>query len=100
MRSGHLPVLTRIPSCKIVLVKNKIQRRKREQGRELTGVLEVHLDFLKKNDRASLRNEVAGRVTGALQSQGADRVPAENNTEALCNTRTAKSEKEKHLSLH
>jgi len=83
-----------------VLVKNKIQRRKREQGRELNGVLNVHLDFLKKNDGASLRNEVAGRVAGALQSQGADRVPAENDTEALCNTSTAKSEKEKHLSLN
>lgn len=76
-RPGHLPVLTWIPFCKIVLVKYKIQKSG-QQGRELNGVLKIHLDFLKKKDGASLKNKVAGRVAGALQSRGADRVPTQN----------------------
>lgn len=59
--------------CKTVLVKYKIKKRG-QQGRELNGVLKIHLDFLKKKDGASLINKVAG----TLQRQGADRVPTQN----------------------
>lgn len=63
-------------------------------------MIKIYLNFPKKKNRASLRNELAGRVSGALQCQGADTVPEEAGTEAPWNKVTAKSEKEKHLSLN
>lgn len=59
LKSGHLVVLILIQFSKILLIsKTKIQRRKKyRQRRERNCVLKIYLNFPKKENKISLRNE-------------------------------------------